>query len=81
MDEIKTGSLEKPLVGTFSPTSTAPIASPKALGGFDYIPVKIMSHLALMNPPYRCLWLWPTATAVACTYLSGLDRRSNPLYT
>jgi len=55
MDEIKTGSLENPLVDTFPLTSTAPIASPKALGGFDYIPVKIMSHLALMNPPY---WDW-----------------------
>ena len=53
MDEIKTGSLENPLVETFPLTSTAPIASPKALGGFDYIPVKIMSHLALMNPPYH----------------------------
>ena len=52
MDEIKTGSLENPLVETFPLTSTAPIASPKALGCFDYIPVKIMSHLALMNPPY-----------------------------
>ena len=32
-DEIKTGGIEKPLVETFSLTSTAPIAPTKALGG------------------------------------------------